>query len=441
MREVYSNCVLALAAEDTVDCTMGFLPRVFPQARGRPPSSAPQHGIMRALSSEWGGDFSQMALSARGWTLQERILPSRTLRFTSSGMVWECNQVFKALNHAENMDLWSLAFRAIRLAISGRKDTPAPAGLGTINDMDENGRDISHRNITNFLTSGSSKAMHFSWYTIAEDYSSRKLTKASDKLSALSGLASLLASSVPGGHDDYLAGIWRQGLAEGLLWHTEEPCVRFSTYIAPSWSWASMAGKISYFRERHQFPFESYVDIEEAICNKSLLDPTGSVSGGHIRLVGDVVPVHLMVLSRSSSGQGSDDSMYSGWNGHFGSAYKDQLVFVYPFHARISRHWEALCDERMPFTTDRKLVGHWGRGGECSAKSASEPQFFCLAIGRMHQHSINTFSDKYRYRHWYILLEVVSPSKQVYKRVGIGYFHRSQRNLFGNATREAVTII
>lgn len=105
------------------------------------------------------------------------------------------------------MDLWSLAFRAIRLAISGRKDTPAPAGLGAIPDTDENGQDISHLNITSFLTSGSSQAMYFAWYTIAENHSSRSLTKPADELSALSGLASLLASSMPEGHDDYLAGI------------------------------------------------------------------------------------------------------------------------------------------------------------------------------------------------------------------------------------------
>lgn len=440
MREVYSNCVLALAAEDTVDCDLGFLPRVFPQTRSKVTSSDNGHDILRTLSSEWGGVFSQMALSARGWTLQERILPSRTLRFTSSGMVWECNQVFAAMNQAKSMDLWSLAFRAIRLAISGRKDTPAPAGLGAITDTDENGQDISHLNITSFLTSGSSQAMYFAWYTIAENYSSRSLTKPADKLSALSGLASLLASSIPEGHDDYLAGIWRQDLAGGLLWQTEEPCARFSTYIAPTWSWASMAGKISYFRERYQFPFESLVDIEEAACDKSRFDPTGSVSGGHIRLIGEVVPVHLLSLTSSSLSQWSYVSRYTGWGGHFGRAFKDQVVFVYPFGTRMKRHWEVLCDEKMPFTSEYKLDGHCGQSHECSAKSESEPQFFCLSIGRMHQRA-NAFEREHRFRHWWLLLEAVPPREQLYKRVGIGYFHRSAPDLFDLATRQAITII
>lgn len=78
--------------------------------------------------------------------------------------------------------------------------------------------------------------MYFAWYSFAEISSARALTIPADNLSALSGLASLLASSITGGSDEYLAGIWRQDRTEGLLWHVEEPCVRFTTYIAPSWS-------------------------------------------------------------------------------------------------------------------------------------------------------------------------------------------------------------
>lgn len=102
-----------------------------------------------------------MALSTRGWTLQERILPSRTLRFTSSGMVWECNQVFAAVDQEKARDLWSLVFRAVRLATSGRKDTSAPALLDTSVDESEDEQDITHRNLPDFLASGSHKALFY----------------------------------------------------------------------------------------------------------------------------------------------------------------------------------------------------------------------------------------------------------------------------------------
>lgn len=109
-----------------------------------------------------------------------------------------------------------------------------------------------------------------------------------------------------------------------------------------------MVGKISCFRERSQFPFRSHVNIEEAVREISLLDPTGGVAGGHIRLVGEVVPVHLLALSRASLSQkksGNYFSRYPGGGGHFRSAYEDQSVFVYPFGTPMKRHWEVLCEE------------------------------------------------------------------------------------------------
>lgn len=441
MGQVYTNCLLALAAEDTADCALGFLPRVLPQHRATIPHSGHEERTMRAWSCGWGSESSVMALSTRGWTLQERILPSRTLRFTSSGMVWECNQEFTATDQAQAMDAWYLSSRAIRLATSGLKDTLTPIGLDNNVDESEDEQDVTRRNIPRFLASGSTKAIFYAWYSIVENYSSRSLTKPEDKLSALSGLASLLASSIPQGHDGYLAGIWKQDLVEGLLWHTEKSCTRSSTCIAPSWSWASMNGKVSYFRERNQFPFESHVAIQKSVCNKSLLDPTGSVYGGYIRLVGEVVPVHLLVLSHSSSSQRSYVSRYPGWGGHFGSAYKDQVVFVYPFGTPIKRHWEVLCDEKMPFTANCKLEARCEQDCSCNSRSESEPQFFCLSIGRMHQ-CANTFVDNvHRFRHWWLLLESVPLRKQIYKRVGIGYLHRGRPDLFDLAITQAITII
>ncbi|KAH8776389.1 heterokaryon incompatibility protein-domain-containing protein [Diaporthe sp. PMI_573] len=39
MQEVYSNCVVALAAEDAADCARGFLPQILQQQRGLIPCS------------------------------------------------------------------------------------------------------------------------------------------------------------------------------------------------------------------------------------------------------------------------------------------------------------------------------------------------------------------------------------------------------------------
>jgi hypothetical protein len=42
--------------------------------------------------------------------------------------------------------------------------------------------------------------------------------------------------------DDYLAGLWRAHLPAALCWAAGSPTKRSTTYMAPSWSWASLEG-------------------------------------------------------------------------------------------------------------------------------------------------------------------------------------------------------
>jgi hypothetical protein len=89
------------------------------------------------------------------------------------------------------------------------------------------------------------------WCGCVEDYSLRQLTQASDKLPALSGLASKIHDPTMG---EYLAGIWSKDLGTGLFWarHTtrEElygrPFFKCPNFRAPSWSWASFEGPMNF---------------------------------------------------------------------------------------------------------------------------------------------------------------------------------------------------
>ena len=83
-------------------------------------------------------------------------------------------------------------------------------------------------------------------------YSSRELSYETDVLPALSGLAHSF-ETVHGVEkltdtNDYLAGIWRNDLAKGLLWtlHDSSDASRHTQYIAPTWSWASMKGQVHF---------------------------------------------------------------------------------------------------------------------------------------------------------------------------------------------------
>jgi hypothetical protein len=88
------------------------------------------------------------------------------------------------------------------------------------------------------------KALHGLWRTIVEDYCLLDLTRESDRLPALSGLASRFKEHLPR-NDRYLAGLWESDLGRDLLWEsggagqTNGPNRERSSQ-APSWSWASL---------------------------------------------------------------------------------------------------------------------------------------------------------------------------------------------------------
>ena len=77
------------------------------------------------------------------------------------------------------------------------------------------------------------------------DYTACKLTKEDDKLPAISGLAGKFAAATG---RQYAAGLWEDDLLNGLLWVVADRSVakRYTKYIAPSWSWASIEGPVCY---------------------------------------------------------------------------------------------------------------------------------------------------------------------------------------------------
>jgi hypothetical protein len=109
------------------------------------------------------------------------------------------------------------------------------------------------------------------WYSLMEDYSIRSLTNDMDKLPALSGLAKHYQDIFNG---KYLAGIWSTHLPAALLWRNDSlrgtKCTpnrkgtesRYLSYIAPTWSWASVDGSISYESQRLE---ESGPSIEDRV--------------------------------------------------------------------------------------------------------------------------------------------------------------------------------
>lgn len=132
----------------------------------------------------------------RGWTLQEWILSPRVL-------------------HIDSMTLWDCFD-------------------GYANEMNHRhmGKPFLVRNPTQFSAG-------ISWDFLVREYSKRKVTREADRLPALAGLAARYARET--GHT-YLAGLWREDLPRSFVWKG----LGSANGCAPSWSWASLNGKVSF---------------------------------------------------------------------------------------------------------------------------------------------------------------------------------------------------
>jgi hypothetical protein len=138
-----------------------------------------------------------------------------------------------------------------------------------------------------------------SWPKLVEDFTKRDISYVSDRLPALSGLASFIGQHIEG---KYLAGIWEQNIHRELLWHSKESGSTFfgslpeisgrrhPAYYAPSWSWASVTGPVS-FPEEAKLQFLGTVISAE--CSPSGANPFGPVRSGHLKISALVASVKV----------------------------------------------------------------------------------------------------------------------------------------------------
>ncbi|KAH7131036.1 heterokaryon incompatibility protein-domain-containing protein [Dactylonectria macrodidyma] len=165
-------------------------------------------------------------LTGRAWCLQERYLSKRALQYGSRQMFWECQRIKISEDGdavARNGDyLKSLcATSSIKESVFYRENRDPGSETRNVKWID--------------------------WYQMLEDYTSRGITSAADKLPAVAGLASVIAESTD--ENEYMAGLWRTGLIEGLTWCRKTPdqlLDKPEQYIAPSWSWASVQGPVQF---------------------------------------------------------------------------------------------------------------------------------------------------------------------------------------------------
>lgn len=221
--------------------------------------------------------YGTKPLRRRAWTLQERGLPVRKISFSGSTLLWECNT---------SKGSTQVPWEAVEPYHDRRPMLDRTLVRETLNAA--RGRDL--------------------WTDVIEDYTSRLLTVESDKLPALSGMCHTMLPYLR--RSQYLAGLWRDHLPSALLWRTEPGLrdpngkahassypTRPKVHRAPSWSWASLDGAVSYaaLKSNVEFPMDNPYDaelermtlqIQEAQATPSGKDTTGAVSTASLTVVG-----------------------------------------------------------------------------------------------------------------------------------------------------------
>lgn len=225
MGQIYEGAVFNIAATWAADGSLGLYHKRDP-ATVSPPDLGEGNTTLARLRM-YTDDIEEAPLNTRAWVLQERYLAPGQLSFTRNQVYWECQELMACEQFPEGMsgEAWNPKLMAGFL--SGFRTVAPPVGKPTV-DLE----DLANVNEA--------------WGAMVKAYSSCYLTKGSDKLVALAGLAGKVRETRK---DTYLAGMWKRELLSQLCWNTypqhERAVSRIRGCCIPTWSWANLDGPIS----------------------------------------------------------------------------------------------------------------------------------------------------------------------------------------------------
>ena len=295
MAEYYENALVTISAASSPDGSVRFLrersprwkPRLFslePHPLRGPTDDGSVTDVMTREIPCFENPEDRDPLFSRAWVWQEALLSVRNIAFCAAGLIWDCRTECVAEDGGDGRHL---------------SDKVHPRDVSAIEAVNEEKRDdiVREQSPRDDPGDTSLRDRHLDgWRAVVASYTLNSLTVATDRLPALSGVASRFQRHL---NTRYLAGLWEHTLPYDLLWFRWESRRARSLdednifslgrapgdYIAPSWSWASVGHAVS-FAEPHAVVMSR---VEEAACYVSGLNPFGTVSEGFLRLTGPVV--------------------------------------------------------------------------------------------------------------------------------------------------------
>ncbi|KAI1416371.1 heterokaryon incompatibility protein-domain-containing protein [Hypoxylon sp. FL1857] len=203
MAGVYRNAYFVLGASRGESDAHGFL-----GSRLVPPGSIVSDGftfsLLPPLLHRWtiGVDIMRNEpLSDRAWCLQERYLARRMLMYGSTQAAWECSELRTSEDGESIYEEGDGLSRILQTANTG---------ISVFGDIL-----LTRWNVELQPRRRETVFKYADWYRMVEQYTTRNITKDSDRLPALLGVANALGAITS---DDYIMGIWLGGLLEGLAW-------------------------------------------------------------------------------------------------------------------------------------------------------------------------------------------------------------------------------
>ena len=249
MGSVFEKSVFSISALNAADSYDGLLkPRDTAQAIVDVAGS--RIGIRERLPS-LPEALQQSKLETRAWCLQERMLSPRILHIGPEQLYWECRTSVISETSPDDPK-----------EIDGANFDRLFVGSGAYNTSNYNSLDHQAR-----------------WLELVAGYSARDLTKRSDRLPAIAGLAEKVRREL--GLGKYMHGIWLGNILPGLLWRRDLERDGQTTEQSrgegpsPSWSWASSNGAVEYpllaaLHKHSPMPSDMAVESQDAAGSTTL---------------------------------------------------------------------------------------------------------------------------------------------------------------------------